>query len=378
MIFRFVQLVQFVLDVVPIPSAKARLPSQNHLGDQGLIRRDSQPTISSTFPQNDYECPTICSIRMIEVEVGKGDICMACKDRTTCDPAGVNALNTICGSTNSVCAGPSVMEPSSSSQPQDITPTKEVHQQIICKAKHGVVGWLFTKYAMSQTAADRKHLIKKAILDAVPRIFSLTVSFNSLVTKEQYRPVSQALTNARGKIIDIARSGVPHAYELYCPSGYMERTPTQYRVHIAMTLTRTGSLTVMHSHHFDPDGNIHVHSHFDHSFIKHIMIRFIWYLRHETFLGESPLTKINYIIAIAVAAVYCVLQEQRMPMPSIDPFTGLVHYNKFVEVIAVLDGLDGEDKKALESFKLDMLEVGPSQMHTNIEADDDDDDLLYE
>ncbi|KAG1886333.1 uncharacterized protein F5891DRAFT_1201213 [Suillus fuscotomentosus] len=276
-----------------------------------------------------------------------------------------------------VRAGPSVMEPSSSSQPQDITPTKEVRQQIVCKAKHGVVGWLFTKYAMSQTAADRKRLIKKAILDAVPRIFSSTVSFNSLVTKEQYRSVSQALTNARGKIIDIARSGVPHAYELYRPSGYTERTPTQYRVHIATTLTRTGSLTVMHSHHFDPDGNIHVHSHFDHSFIKHVVIRFIWYLRHETFLGESPLTKINYIIAIAVAAVYCVLQEQRMPMPSIDPFTGLVHYNKFVEVIAVLDGLDGEDKKALESFKLDMLEVGPSQMRTNIEADDDD-DLLYE
>lgn len=63
-----------VLDAVPIPSAKARLPSQNHLGDQGLIHRDSQPTISSIFLQNDYECPTICSIRMIEVEVGKGAI----------------------------------------------------------------------------------------------------------------------------------------------------------------------------------------------------------------------------------------------------------------------------------------------------------------
>ncbi|KAG2045896.1 hypothetical protein BDR06DRAFT_977879, partial [Suillus hirtellus] len=92
----------------------------------------------------------------------------ACKDHMTCDPAGVNALNTICSSMHSVCAGPSVMEPLSSSQPQDITPTKEVHQQIICKVKHGVVGWLFTKYAMSQTAADQKCLIKKAILDAVP------------------------------------------------------------------------------------------------------------------------------------------------------------------------------------------------------------------
>ncbi|KAG1832540.1 hypothetical protein EV424DRAFT_1342486 [Suillus variegatus] len=146
-----------------------------------------------------------------------------------------------------------------------------------------------------------------------------------------------------------------------------------------MTLTRTGSLMIMHSHHFDMDGNIHVHNCFDHSFIKHVMIRFIWYLRHETFLGKSPLTKINYIIVITVAAVYCVLQEQRMPMPSIDPFTGLVHYNKFVEIIDILDRLDGEDKKALESFKLDMLEVGPSQMRTNTEADDDDDDddLLY-
>lgn len=76
--------------------------------------------------------------------------------------------------------GPSVMEPSSSSsssQPQDITPTKEVRQQIVCKAKHGVVGWLFTKHAMSQTATDRKRLIKKAILDAVPRIFPSTGEF---------------------------------------------------------------------------------------------------------------------------------------------------------------------------------------------------------
>ncbi|KAG1812737.1 hypothetical protein EV424DRAFT_1542000 [Suillus variegatus] len=252
--------------------------------------------------------------------------------------------------------GPSVMEPSSSSsspQPQDIMPTKEVRQQIVCKAKHGVVGWLFTKHVMSQTATDQKRLIKKAILDAVPRIFPSTV------TKEQYRSVSQALTNAHGKIIDIACSGVPHVYELYRPRGYTEWTPTQYRVHIATTLTRTGSLTIMHSHHFDMDGNIHVHNRFDHSFIKHV---------------------INYIIAITVAAVYCVLQEQRMPMLSIDPFTGLVHYNKFVEIIDILDHLDGEDKKALESFKLDMLEVGPSQMRTNTEADDDDDDddLLYE
>ncbi|KAG1891935.1 uncharacterized protein F5891DRAFT_986428 [Suillus fuscotomentosus] len=217
--------------------------------------------------------------------------------------------------------------------PQDITPTKEVRQQIICKAKHGVVDWLFMKYAMLQTAADQKHLIKKAILDTVLKIFSLTILCNSLVTKEQYCSVSQALTNAHGKIIDIARSSVPHAYELYCLKGHTEQTPTQYQVHIAMTLTHTDTLTIMHSHHFDMDGNIHVHNHFNHTFIKHVMIRFIWYLRHETFLGKSPLTKVNYIIMIVIAAVYCVLQEEWMMMPSIDPFTGLVHYNKFVEII---------------------------------------------
>ncbi|KAG1789802.1 uncharacterized protein HD556DRAFT_1311001 [Suillus plorans] len=203
-------LVQFVSDVVPIPSAKARLLSQNHLGDQGLICRDSQPMISSIFLQNNYGHLTIPSIYMIEVVVGKGAI-------------------------------------------------------------------QFT------------------------------------------------LGEDRNFDIDV----------LY---GW------------------ASSLTIMHFHHFDMDGNIHVHHHFDHPFIEHIVIQFIWYLRHKTFLGESPLTKINYIIMIVVTAVHC-----------------LVHSNKFVEIINILDGLDEEDKKALESFELDMLKVGPSQMHSDVKADHHDD-----
>jgi hypothetical protein len=61
-----------------------------------------------------------------------------------------------------------------------------------------------------------------------------------------------------------------------------------------------------------------------------------------------------------------------MTTPSVDPFTGLVHYNKFIEILEILDNLEGEDKIALENFKLDILEVGPSQMRTVVEGDDDD------
>jgi len=61
-----------------------------------------------------------------------------------------------------------------------------------------------------------------------------------------------------------------------------------------------------------------------------------------------------------------------MTMPSVDPFTGLVHYNKFIEILEILDNLEGEDKIALENFKLNILEVRPSQMCMVVEGDDDD------
>jgi hypothetical protein len=124
--------------------------------------------------------------------------------------------------------------------------------------------------------------------------------------------------------------------------------------------------------YFYQEGNLHIHSRFDHSFIKHIVIRFIWYFRYEHFLGDSPSQKLNYIIALASAATHCVLLEQQMMTPLVDPFMGLVHYNKFIEILEILDNLEGEDKIALENFKLDILEVGPSQMRTVVEGDDDD------
>jgi len=61
-----------------------------------------------------------------------------------------------------------------------------------------------------------------------------------------------------------------------------------------------------------------------------------------------------------------------MTMPSVDPFTGLIHYNKFIKILEILDNLEGEDKIALENFELDILEVGPSQMRMVVEGDDDD------
>lgn len=119
---------------------------------------------------------------------------------------------------------------------------------------------------------------------------------------------------------------------------------------------------------------IYLH-HFNHPFIIHIVIQFIWYFRYESFLGNEPLEKLNYIIVIVGAATHCMLLEQRMPVPSVDPFTGLVHYNKFINIVDTLKGLEGEDKIALEASKRYILEVGPSQMRSAVDIADYLDDL---
>ncbi|KAG1726843.1 hypothetical protein EDB19DRAFT_1914461 [Suillus lakei] len=130
----------------------------------------------------------------------------------------------------------------------------------------------------------------------------------------------------------------------------------------------------MHSYHFDAacDGHIHIDKQFIHPFIKHVVIRFIWFFRYKCFLDESLLQKLRYVVATAGAAVHCVLQEQGIINPTVDPFSGLGHHNKFIEIINALDGLAGEEKITFEAYMLDFLEVGPSQMRTVAEADNDD------
>lgn len=254
---------------------------------------------------------------------------------------------------------------SSTSHVRNITLAKEVREQIVGDAKRDIVGVLFTENAVSQTPADRKTVIKAAVMHAVPRFSSLTVTFNAIVNKDQLRTLSQALTNARGKIIDIARSGVPHAYNLYRPRHVQGQTPLEYRVHIATALVDAASgLAFMHTHHFDENNNLHIDSYFDNDFIKHVVVRFVWYYGNERFLGNSPLQSLVNVTAIAGAATHCVLLEQQMDRPSVDPFTGLVHYNKFIEIRKILNGLEGEDKLALETFLLDILDVGPSQIRS--------------
>ncbi|KAG2743042.1 hypothetical protein P692DRAFT_201809348 [Suillus brevipes Sb2] len=67
---------------------------------------------------------------------------------------------------------------------------------------------------------------------------------------------------------------------------------------------------------------------------------------------------------MASAAVHYILLKQWMSSPLVDPFTGLTHYNKFIEILNTLAALEGEDKAALEALKLDICEVGPSQKCT--------------
>lgn len=73
-----------------------------------------------------------------------------------------------------------------SSQPHNITMTKEICGQIVRSTKHDDVGVFFTKNATSHTAADQKRLVKAAIIDAAPQFCSSTVSFNSIVNKNNF------------------------------------------------------------------------------------------------------------------------------------------------------------------------------------------------
>ncbi|KAG1726382.1 hypothetical protein EDB19DRAFT_1833443 [Suillus lakei] len=350
----------FVQLYMSVQSAKARPPSQNHLEDQASIHQDYWPAISSLFLQNNYGYLIICSIHMRELGVGRG-----CTQFHICED-GTFDLDALYG----LIDGQMLVDTQGTSAPQfhshdedfDLDSLYSPTDYRACKDCEtydtpgvnaintcNIVGLLFTQNVMSQTTADWKGLVKAAVMDTVPQFSSLTVSFNSIINKVQFRSISQALTNAHGKIIDIAHSSVPHAYNLYHPRHEQERTPVEYRVHIATTLTNSQSLAFMHAHHFNASGNLHIDGHFNHAFIKHVVIQFIWYFGFEKFLGNSPLQSLRYVILTAGATTHCVLLKQRMPKPSIDPFMGLIHYNKFVEICDALDGLQGEEEVAFET-----------------------------
>jgi hypothetical protein len=62
---------------------------------------------------------------------------------------------------------------------------------------------------------------------------------------------------------------------------------------------------------------------------------------------------------LASTAMHCVLLEQWMNKPSIDPFMGLIHYNKFVEICNMLCCLAGEEKLAFKAYLQDIIDIEP-------------------
>ncbi|KAG1758939.1 hypothetical protein EDD22DRAFT_849608 [Suillus occidentalis] len=200
----------------------------------------------------------------------------------------------------------------------------------------------------------------------------IVVSFNVIINKEQVHMLSQSLLNAHRKIIEMAHSGVPLTYDLYHPRHMQGQTPLAYCVHITMTLIESPTLAFMHTYHFDKHGVLQIESTFNNKFIKHIIIHFIWYNGYKKFLGNSPFQSLINIHTLAGAATHCVLLEQQMTKPSVNPFTGLVHYNKFVEICNMLCSLVEEEKLTLEAYLQDILDVGPSQimiykLHCNVD-----------
>ncbi|KAG2753850.1 hypothetical protein P692DRAFT_20870647 [Suillus brevipes Sb2] len=303
-------------------------------------------------------------------EIPAGDVVHTIGPARTVLPSTGDAQRPAVETETPTAADTRTMTPSSSVSPPMVTLTEEVRNQILGDAKRDIVGSLFMENAMSQTSAERKNIIKAVIMSACPRFSALTVSLNAIINKEQMRSLSQTLSNARGKIIDMARSGVPFAYDLYRPRHMQGRAPLAYRVHIATTLTESPTLAFMHTYHFNEHGVLQIDSTFNNPFIKHIVIRFIWYNGYERFLGNSPLQSLINVHALAGAATHCVLLEQRMDKPSVDPFTGLVHYNKFIEIRNTLCSLVGEEKISFEAYLRDILDVGPSQMRSVTKDDD--------
>lgn len=115
---------------------------------------------------------------------------------------------------------------------------KEVCEQTLCRAKHEIIGVLFTKDVMLQTMAEWQNLVNKAILASVPRFLSLNVLISAVANKDQIHSVSQALMNVCAKLLDIVRSSVPHTYQLYPRDPHNNIRQEVHQLNIGYTSVR--------------------------------------------------------------------------------------------------------------------------------------------
>jgi hypothetical protein len=107
--------------------------------------------------------------------------------------------------------------------------------------------------------------------------------------------------------------------------------------------------------------NIVVHAKFQNRFVMSNIIRFIWYWRFASFLGDSPLETIKYILATAGAATHCSLHEQGREELHIEPFSGPTHRSKFNQILRAIDNLTPAEKAELEQYLEYVVVIGPSQ-----------------
>ncbi|KAG1731540.1 hypothetical protein EDB19DRAFT_2041743 [Suillus lakei] len=257
-------------------------------------------------------------------------------------------------------------EASSPSQPKVIRLTTDVIAQTIQAAKELVTRVIFSKHAMVYSGAQRKSIIDKVIEDSVPQFFKPNVVFQAFITNSHRRRVGNALSSKRGRIIDFARSGVCQAFDLFPPRGH-PLPPKHYRVaRIDWFINGHDPLMFMHAVSFDEHNNMIVLAKFQNSFILGNAIRFIWYWGCASFLGESPLKTIKYIVAVSGAATYCSLKEQGQDTLEVDAFGGKIFDKKFKDILHAFSALTPAEKLEFDQYLSYMLVIGPSQARQGI------------
>ncbi|KAG2134159.1 uncharacterized protein EDB93DRAFT_1107365 [Suillus bovinus] len=249
--------------------------------------------------------------------------------------------------------------------------TPEVIKQTLNGAKGRVPRLVFSKHAMTCSRKRKKRFINEIIQESVPNFFRPDAVFEEFITNAHRKTVGNTLSVTRGKMVDFAREGVCDAFQLFPPRGH-SLPPGRYRTtRINRFINGPDPLLFMHDFYFDENDNIIVITKFQNRFIMSNVIRFIWYWGYASFLGDSPLKSIKYIMAVSGAATHCSLHEQGREGLNVDPFSGQFHQAKFEEILRAIDNLTPAEKAEFEQYLQYILDIGPSQTRDNSSSSSD-------
>ncbi|KAG1885928.1 uncharacterized protein F5891DRAFT_1201295 [Suillus fuscotomentosus] len=161
---------------------------------------------------------------------------------------------------------------------------------------------LFTLNVMTIDKAPKKAMLTKVIHDSLPQCFGPNTTIQNFITSKHQSKVANTLSVTCGKVVEFARMGAFHAYQLF-PPLHSTTPPVIYRKRVIDKITLEGNrLMFMHIYTFNQDGRIEIKAKFQHPFIMSNVIRFVWFGLRQQFLGETEeeqLERLKYIWALS-------------------------------------------------------------------------------